>query len=321
MSLERFASASTTDATRSPSEGRGDMRQGRASRTAEQNALFRALESARPAKERLFDDSLARAFLSASYALVERVASVPGPRGLVAWIIDRRWPGVRTSVVARTRLIDEAIGGVVDARTEQLVILGAGFDTRAYRLAPLRRLAVFEVDHPDTQARKRAILERVIGALPPHVHFIGIDFTRESLDRVMPRTAFRPSAPSCILWEGVSNYLNEAAVDATLRWCAQAPVGTPVLFTYVHRDILTRPEAFVGSSRLFAALERAGERFTFGLDPAELPAYLAARGLALEQDIGAAEYRRRYYGDASRHMRGHEFYRVVVARVAPRPSG
>jgi hypothetical protein len=88
----------------------------------------------------------------------------------------------------------------------------------------------------------------------------------------------------------------------------------------VHRDVLTRPETFAGSDRLFASLERAGERFTFDMDPEELPGFLAQRGLLLESDVGAAEYRERYFHDAARAMRGHEFYRVAIARIAARDS-
>ena len=86
------------------------------------------------------------------------------------------------------------------------------------------------------------------------------------------------------------------------------------------RDLRTTPDAFVGARNLFAALERAGERFTFGMGPAEVPRYLGDRGLALELDIGAADYRARYFGGAADRMRGHEFYRVALARVAPRAA-
>src|SRR5882724_2644111 len=109
------------------------MRQGRASRTAEQNALFRALESARPEDRRLFEDRLARNFLTWPLTLVAQIAVVPGFRELVPWLIDSRWPGVRSSVVARTRLIDDAIAASLGEQIEQLIILGAGFDSRAYR--------------------------------------------------------------------------------------------------------------------------------------------------------------------------------------------
>ena len=122
------------------------MKEGRASRTAEHNALFRALESALPARRRLFEDPLARRFLSWPYALVVRLSGLPGLRELVPGYIDSRWPGARPALVARTRLIDDVIVAALDEGPEQLVMLGAGFDSRAYRLPGLRGLRVFEVD-------------------------------------------------------------------------------------------------------------------------------------------------------------------------------
>jgi hypothetical protein len=88
-----------------------------------------------------------------------------------------------------------------------------------------------------------------------------------------------------------------------------------MLFTYVHRDVLTRPGVFVGTGRLFATPAKSGEQLTFGLEPSELPEFIAKRALSLVSDVGAAEYRQRYFKDAARQMRGHEFYRVALARV------
>ena len=291
------------------------MRKGQASRTAEHNALFRALESSLPESRRLFEDPLARAFLAWPLALVAQFAVVPGLRALVPWFIDRRWPGVRSSVVARTRLIDEAITASLGEHTEQLVILGAGFDSRAYRLAGLRGITVFEVDHPDTQATKRRVLERALCALPKHVRFVASDFNQRDLESVMAAAGYRESVRTFLLWEGVTNYLTEAAVDATLRWCSRAAPGSLLLFTYIHRDVLTKPSAFTGTKNLFASLEKVGEKLTFGIEPSQLPEFLAERGLSLERDVGAAEYRELYFKDAARKMRGHEFYRVALARI------
>jgi methyltransferase (TIGR00027 family) len=297
------------------------MREGYASRTAEQNALFRALESLRSESERICDDPLARHFLTWPLTLVMRTAAIPGVATFVCSFIDRRWPGVRSSVVARTRLIDDVIAGALEKDIEQLVILGAGFDSRAYRMPRLRAIDVFEVDHPDTQAAKREVLRRLFHALPEHVRFVAIDFTRDDLTSAMGVAGYRDAARTFILWEGVTNYLTDAAVDATLRWCSRTPAGSLLLFTYVHRDVLTRPSAFAGTKNLFASLERAGERFTFGMEPSEVPQYLAARGLSLELDVGAAEYRARYFGADARRIHGHEFYRVALARVGGHASG
>ncbi len=296
------------------------MRKGLASRTAEHNALFRALESSLPENRRLFTDPLAHAFLRWPLSLVARLAAVPGLREAEPGFIDHRWPGVRSSVVARTRLIDDAIADSPGEQIEQFVILGAGFDSRAYRLPGLRDITVFEVDHPDTQAAKRKTLERVLSGLPKHVHFVASDFTQRDLESSMAAAGYRESVRTFILWEGVTNYLTEAAVDATLRWCSRAAAGSLLLFTYVHRDVLTRPSAFIGTERLFASLEKVGEKFTFGIEPSELPELLGKHGISLERDLGAAEYRKIYFGEAARKMRGHEFYRVALARIGKHAS-
>jgi methyltransferase (TIGR00027 family) len=294
------------------------MKEGHASRTAEHNALFRALESSRPAGSRLFEDPLARRFLSWDLALAARLGGLPLLRDLVPRFIDKRWPGVRSSVVARTRLIDDAIVASFSEPIEQLVVLGAGFDSRAYRLPGLEGISVFEVDHPATQALKQSRLLRAFATLPKQVRFVATDFGEGGLASAMAAAGYRESARSFVLWEGVTNYLTEAAVDATLRWCSRASAGSLLLFTYVHRDVLTRPGAFVGSERLFASLDKVGEKLTFGIEPSQLGEFLARRGLSLESDMGAREYRELYFEEAARKMRGHEFYRVARARVAGR---
>src|SRR5262245_54635404 len=113
------------------------MKVGRASRTAEHNALFRALEASRSQKDRLFDDPLASVFLTWPLSLVDKCARRPALHALITRFIDHRWPGVRPSVIARTRLIDDAIVSSLDGHIEQFVILGSGFDSRPYRLHQL----------------------------------------------------------------------------------------------------------------------------------------------------------------------------------------
>jgi methyltransferase (TIGR00027 family) len=292
------------------------VRAGRASRTAEQNALFRALETDLPAGRRLFADPFARAFLGRGFAWVASLARLPGLRHAVPSYVDRRWPGVRTSIVARTRLIDDWIGQLLAEPVEQLVLLGAGFDSRALRLPGAAALRSFEVDHPDTQHRKRDLLARTDAALPPGHRFVPVDFAKDSLASAMRGAGYRECARTLILWEGVTNYLDELSVDATLRWCACAGAGSAVLFTYIDRALLTHPERYAGTRALQASLASIGERYTFGFAPEEVGGFLAERGLRLERDVACPEYRARYYGEAASRMRGHEFYHVALARVA-----
>jgi methyltransferase (TIGR00027 family) len=292
------------------------MREGQASCTAEYMALFRALESTLPAGRRLFEDRFASAFLPPQLRSVARLSGFRPAGALVRAYIDRRWPGARTSAVARTRFIDDAVESALRSGITQVVLLGAGFDARAYRIPGMDRAAVFEVDHPSTSARKRRVVEATLGSLPPRLRFVPLDFNAGDLSGAMTSAGYDPSLRTLFLWEGVTNYLTEAAVDGTLRWCAGSAAGSTVVFTYVHRQVLDSPETFEGTGKLFATLHAAGERWTFGLEPSSLSSFLAERGLVLDEDVGASDYRALYFGDSASRMRGYEFYRIAVAHTA-----
>ena len=117
------------------------MKPGEPSRTAEHMALFRALESSRP-KERLFDDPFAELFLRPPFRLLLLLARARPLRVLVDYSIDVAGPGARSSAIARTRLIDDTVRSALDDGVQQIVILGAGFDCRAYRMPGMERIRV-----------------------------------------------------------------------------------------------------------------------------------------------------------------------------------
>jgi methyltransferase (TIGR00027 family) len=289
------------------------MKSGTASRTAEFMALFRALETVRrPPSARLFSDPYARRFLRPALRAVVASAEVSAVHRGVSRFIERRWPGAMTSAVARTRLIDDAVLDALAAGVPQLVILGAGFDCRAHRLDGARAARIFEIDHPATQAAKRGRL----GDAGRAVVYVPVDFDRDDLASALRAAGFDRRERSFFVWEGVTNYLTAAAVDATVRTIVDdAPAGSALLFTYVHRGVLDGSTRFFGTERLAATLARTDESWTFGLDPETVGAWLAARGLDLVEDLGAREYRRRYLAGASDAMRGYEFYHAALARV------
>ncbi|HOX42444.1 MAG TPA: class I SAM-dependent methyltransferase [Myxococcota bacterium] len=295
------------------------MRPGTASRTAEYAAAFRALESVRrPASARLFEDPFAVHFLDAGLRRFVWLAGLPAVGPAVFTYVDRRWPGAMTSGIARTRLIDDHLRAALRAGIAQVVLLGAGFDCRAHRLPELAACPVFEVDHPDTQTRKRACLAR--RPTPPRgqVSYVGADLAREELGGVLRASGLDARAPALVVWEGVTHYLGAQAVDASLRALAGllAP-GSRLVFTYLHRGLLAGSAEFADARTSREQVARDGEPWIFGLEPAELPAFLEARGLALREDLGAEEYRARCWGERGRRMRGFRFYRVALAEVPP----
>jgi methyltransferase (TIGR00027 family) len=288
------------------------MRAGQPSRTADQNALFRALEARRPAPVRVADDPMAVRFLSPEFRLLAEAARLPPVRRLLEMTIDHRWPCVRPGVVARTQLIDRVVMRELGA-AEQVLILGAGFDSRAWRLPGMNRVRVFELDHPATQAAKQRVLRRR-GRTPTHVTFVPVVFGADDPARALTTAGFTAGAPTLVLWEGVTNYLDREAVDATFGLLASMlGSGSLVLFTYVDAGMLDGSAVFEGAETTMRAVRRVGEPFTFGFVPSQLPAYLAARGFELLSDEQVSDAARRLY-PAGRCPPAPAYYHVAESR-------
>ena len=285
----------------------------RASLTAEYMALFRALESARPASSRLFYDPFAALFLSGRRRWLYGIARFDWGSRLIERLLDWKAPGARAAGIARTKWFDEEAGSVLQ-KARQLVLLGAGFDTRGFRLSAARQSTTFELDQPETSRAKQVALKKALGVLPSSVRFVTIDFNTQSLGAVLGHAGFDPMSPACFIWEGVTHYLSSEAVDNVLREIRQSARGSVLLFSYIHRGVLERPGAFFGAEKLMSRLESYGEPWTFGLRPKELAGYLAARGLRLMGDLSVTEIWRRA-GRPSTELHGYEFYRLASASV------
>jgi len=283
-------------------------------------ALYRAMESARPAASRLFDDPFASAFLGWRFRWALRLSRLPVVGAAMPWsIVDGHWSGPRGTVAVRTRYIDEALGQSLESGVDQVVILGAGFDSRAYRIPRIERARVFEVDHPATQARKTSVLLRQLGTLPSHVAFIPMDFSSHTLDEVLPGVGYRREARTFFVCEGVTHYLSTAAIDPIFRFVGRNAAGSRMAVTYIHRGMIDGSVTFTGAANTLATVRRAGEPYTFGFDPAELPGFLAARNLVLIEDVDAGTYRERYLSPRGRGQEPlAEFQRAALVETRPR---
>ena len=230
------------------------------------------------------------------------------------WFVETRWPGARSSIVARTRLIDEWLCQTVESEVKQVVLLGAGFDSRAWRLPALAGARVFEVDHPATSAEKRRRLAR-LGADFAHVRFVPVDFDRQTPAPGLVQAGFDPSQQVIVIWDGVTNYLQPEAVDAITRWVGGLARGGRFIFTYVHAGVLDGSMSFAGAAAALRAVGRSGEPWTFDMHPDRVAHYLEQRGLHLLADLGADEYRRQVIGPTARSIRGYGFYHVALAEI------
>lgn len=275
-------------------------------------AFFRALETKHFNNGNLFADSYAIHFLDRGLRLAVNLSNVPLFKSYLKKTIHKKIPGAYSSGIARTKYIDELLGTTIKDGVKQVLILGAGFDTRASRLQFLQSIPVIEIDHPNTSIYKKDIYKKRIGQLPQNVTYCQIDFNNESFEALADRNHFDFTKPTTIIWEGVTNYLTAEAIDRTFSFIIRFPKGSFVIFTYVHKQVLDAPSSFIGGEKLLKDLERLEERWTFGFLPEELPNYLSNFGLTLVEDLGATEYRQRYL--PNRAEKGYEFYRVAIAK-------
>lgn len=288
------------------------MKTNTASRTAQYMALFRAIEHNRPASKRLFSDEHAIRFLDSGLQMAVKLSTFPLLGRMIPGIIHHKAPGALSSGTARTRYIDDLLLQTLQQGAQQVIILGAGFDTRALRLDALKNIPVIEIDHPDTSAFKLQKL-RESGKILPNVQYLQIDFNTESLDQLVAKHSIHFDIPTTIIWEGVTNYLTAEAVKQTFQFIGRFAAGSFIIFTYIHQQVLDSPHSFEGMNNILKRLRENEELWTFGLKPDELAQYLQQFNLRLLEDRGAAEYRNKYMPERRTLLNGYEFYRVALA--------
>ncbi len=253
------------------------MKDDTSSITAEATLVFRAVESRRPPKTRIANDYVAPLFLPRHATVLGRT-KIPEP--IARWIYNLGFPGIEAYILTRSRFFDDCFSSSLDDGVTQLVLLGAGYDSRAYRFASRNPdCRVFEVDHPATQNIKKELVRRIFGEIPSCVRYVPINFQRESLEHVLPQSGFTANAQTLFLWEGVTYYIRAEAIDAILGFVANhSAEGSQVVFDYIHPDVVEgrswRREAIM----MKKIVEQRGEPLFFGLACDSLQSFLSNRG-------------------------------------------
>jgi methyltransferase (TIGR00027 family) len=235
-------------------------------------ALLRAIEASKPEAERICYDPYARALIPGgmSFALSKWV--------VVSGLYERMAPGATAFVVGRERYIDDFLKASLDEGLDQIVILGAGLDTRAYRIAAIERTRVFEVDHPATQQVKLERLIKVIDPLPAHVTFVAVDFDTQALGERLLARGYDEQAKTLFIWQGVTYFLTAEGVDSTLAFIAHhSGPGSTVIFDYFYSEIL-RDTRRGDVKMLRRAARLTGEAYMFGIDRGQIEPFLVQRG-------------------------------------------
>jgi methyltransferase (TIGR00027 family) len=240
-------------------------------------------------------------------------------RRWMVWMLNHSVPGAYTYEIMRAKFIDEVVQHESTAGLDELVLLGAGLDSRAYRLAEhLDGARVFEVDHPASLASKRARLRRLLGEEPHHVTFLAVDFTRDDLDFALGAAGHDPSAATLFVWCGVSMYLPQETVFEVLSWVGghRSP-RTSIVFDAAWAGAIDGSREYYGAAQARKAIERTGEPLRWGLPECRVQETLTRFGLRTERVLNDEEGRAAYLkrSDGTLHDRPYGYGVLVHARA------
>jgi methyltransferase (TIGR00027 family) len=267
-----------------------------------------AIEQGFAPGERILTDELAEPILPFDSRLWVRLL-----RPLNRWIVrktEAKVPGLWGGIMTRKRYIDDAVS---DCPADAVVNLGAGFDTRAYRLPALADVPVWEVDVPSSIDSKRRRLRKILGEVPKHVTLVPVDFDREDLASALAAAGHPADAVTFFIWEGVTQYLSEAGFDATFGFLARAAAGSRLVFTYTPRDFIEGTQLY-GHPHLHKKMLGRKPLWHFGLDPDEVDEVLERFDWRTVEHLGYDALHERYVEPTGRELDWLAIERVVHAR-------
>jgi methyltransferase (TIGR00027 family) len=263
-------------------------------RTAFSAAALRAAHTLAGAEPRIFVDELALALTG----MTEEEALALGARVP---------PGSASTCVVRSRYTEDRLAAA-RARLAQYVVLGAGLDSYALRMADtLGELAVFEVDDPPFLAWKRGRIAALGLAPPPQLRFAPCDFERASIPDALAAAGFDATKPAFISWLGVTQYLTTDAIRGTLGWAGSLPAGSEIVLTFL--------ESNAQAKSLAASMAQTGVAVLSDFTPEQMTGMLQAAGFSRIEHVGPAEANARYFAGRTDGLIAPEIQRLVSAVV------
>lgn len=288
--------------------------EGQISYTAEVVCAYRAIAAQHPDPKLRNPDDLAAKLCAGTTNLPRTYA------GARSFIISDEGYASYFYVNARTHYIDQALKRAAAAGATQVVVLGAGFDSRAYRFRQSHpEVTFFEVDLPATIEAKKIRLAGIFGAVPDYVRFAAIDFNKQRLEDVLPALGYDAKQRTFFILEGVLMYVHEAGNSATLGFIEKnsAP-GSRVVYDYILRQVIDEKYGNLHAAGATAfGVARRGEPFVSGWTPREAGAFAKRHGLQVLEDIDSRTLTRRHLlgSDGKPDGKMVDWHRIIEAKV------
>jgi len=285
------------------------------STTAFFTALRRALIYLENDGDEAGKDNLAIHFLPPHYRFLLKFNKV---RTNTLEKLDTAIPGMNAYILARTGFFDNLFIEALQNDTPQVVLLGAGYDTRAYRFASLiHNSRIFELDINPTQERKKACLRKAHIEIPSQVKLVPVNFNQEKLGEVLVKAGYRKDEKTLFLWEGVSYYLDPESVSETLGFVTQTAMDSKIAFDYIVRVPDKSQDQVYGFREFDHAMQdyHKNEELMFLLNEGEIGRFLEQNGLRLVHHLSNNEIEKIYLTNEDGVVSGHitGLFRFAVA--------
>lgn len=264
------------------------------SKMAEGIAMHRISELGLPEDIRACYDPYAIYFLSPeTLKILKSFQNDPQKAKTAAEEHERLYPGFHNSIVARVKYFDNFVEKSIDEGIEQIVALGAGYDTRAYRIEGLNDIKVFEVDHPDTQRFKIEKLKEIFDSVPEHVAFIPVDFEKETFGQKLFDKGYDKSLKTLFILEGLTMYIPQNAVAETLNFIVEnSGKGSIVIFDYIDESVIDGTSKLEIGKNLRDYTKENGAPLQFGIKEEEIEAFLTQFGFSRIQNVTSDDYKK-----------------------------
>lgn len=266
----------------------------KSTKMAEKNAVVRVCEDMLPDGVRLFNDPYSYSFLTSSNILSIRLMK---SKKIYNWLMDfsdKVSPGTNGGLICRIRYIDESLVSAVNEGYEVVVNLGGGYDTRCLRIDNIGQVKYYHIDQPEVIEAFKSRMSKMEGGIPNNITFVPIDFNRQSLSEELEKVGYDKEKRTIFIWEGVSQYLTEDAIEDMLKFVASTRAENRMVFTYVVKEYLDNPKSYPKYENILRLIEKSGIKWLSGISPDNLSDYLGKIGLKLIEDVGDKEYQERY---------------------------
>jgi methyltransferase (TIGR00027 family) len=284
------------------------------------SAMFTTLHRAIANKEYVNDifgsDHLAEYFLPPILRFLLKLKKI---RVKIKQKLDFYAPGINAYMIARTAYFDSIFTDALKSKVSQIVLLGAGYDSRAYRFANLNsETRIFELDIETTQKSKKKYLQGARIYIPEQVKFVSINFNKESLKEVLEKAGYEHQKKTLFIWEGVTGYLDTESVDKTLEFISTCTNNESIIaFDYNITIMEENINNYYGAKEFAQTIKKyhPHEEFKFSIEEGEIESFLEQRGLRMISHMNNEKIEKTYLINANGSSIGRvaNFGRFVIA--------